>query len=268
MKFDMHCHTLEGSPDAKVSIVDYSNKLKNSGFQGMLVSDHNTYKGYNTWQRELKASTPEDFVILRGIEYDTIDAGHFLVIMPPETNLKILEIRGLPVFFLIDIVHRHGGILGPSHPYGERFLSIFNTGFFKHNTKIAARFDFLEAFNACEEEFRNEAADKIAEEYNKCKFGGSDSHWYDCIGHAYTEFPDDVIIKDENDLINYIKSGGMTTCGGERFYGTTKDKLGKLNHVLVQSFWFYNKGLGIIKRGKRKKELNRMYTRRKKNKGE
>ena len=39
-------------------------------------------------------------------------------------NLKILELRGLPVHLLIDIVHKNGGILGPAHPCGEKYLSI------------------------------------------------------------------------------------------------------------------------------------------------
>ena len=31
--------------------------------------------------------------MLKGIEYDTIDAGHILVIMPENVKLKILELR-------------------------------------------------------------------------------------------------------------------------------------------------------------------------------
>ena len=48
----------------------------------------------------------EDFLVLKGIEYDTIDAGHVLVIMPETIKLRILELRGLPVQLLIDIVHQ------------------------------------------------------------------------------------------------------------------------------------------------------------------
>ena len=46
----------------------------------------------------------KDFVVLKGIEYDTIDAGHILVIMPENVKLLILECRGLPVKMLQDIV--------------------------------------------------------------------------------------------------------------------------------------------------------------------
>ena len=50
MKFDMHCHTKEGSMDGKVMIEEYIRVLKEKGFGGMLVSDHNSYNGYREWR--------------------------------------------------------------------------------------------------------------------------------------------------------------------------------------------------------------------------
>ena len=47
----MHCHTNEGSIDARVGIADYVNELINKGVDGMLITDHNSYKGYEHWQR-------------------------------------------------------------------------------------------------------------------------------------------------------------------------------------------------------------------------
>lgn len=255
MKFDMHCHTKEGSADGKVSIVDFAKLLKDKGFQGMLVTDHDSYDGYRYWRDIDKPEELKDFVVLKGIEYDTIDAGHMLVIMPHDVKLKILELRGLPVYVLMDIVHKHGGIIGPAHPFGERFLSIFHTGIYKYHNHIAKQFDFIECFNACEESSVNDQAHFIADSYGKAEFGGSDAHKDDCVGLAFTVFPEGVSIKSEDDLINYIKDGGKTSCGGERYYGTIKVKIGIFNHLLVQGFWFYNKFLGLFRRRKRSKEL-------------
>ena len=113
-KFDMHCHTKEGSLDGKVKIERFIEILMEKGYQGMLVTDHNSYNGYRCFKRTIQGKKFQDFVVLKGIEaHDTIDAGHILVIMPETVKLPILELRGLPVQFLIDIVHRHGGILGP-----------------------------------------------------------------------------------------------------------------------------------------------------------
>ena len=149
MKFDMHCHTKEGSMDGKVPIDDFIAELIRKGFNGMLVSDHNSYNGYRTWKRNIKDQKFKDFVVLKGIEYDTIDAGHILVIMPETIKLKILELRGLPVQILIDIVHKNGGILGPAHPCGEKYLSFTNTLKKRNQMAVMNRFDFLEGFNAC-----------------------------------------------------------------------------------------------------------------------
>ena len=123
MRFDLHCHTSNGSLDGRIDIEDYVRLLRQKGFDGMLVTDHNTYNGYRAWKKLHGKGVYEDFVILKGIEYDTIDAGHILVIMPDELKLRILEVRGLPVQLLVKIVHRYGGILGPAHPFGAKILS-------------------------------------------------------------------------------------------------------------------------------------------------
>ena len=118
MKLDMHCHVKEGSIDSKVSLDEYITKLKQEGFDGMLITDHDTYKGYRHWKYNMKGKVHEDFVVLKGIEYDTRDAGHIICIMPEGVKMRLLELRGMRVANLIDFVHRHGGILGPAHPCG------------------------------------------------------------------------------------------------------------------------------------------------------
>ena len=80
MKIDMHCHIKEGSIDSKVSLDEYITILKQKGFQGMLITDHNTYKGYRYWKNNIKGKKHTDFVVLKGIEYDTKRCrAHFLV---------------------------------------------------------------------------------------------------------------------------------------------------------------------------------------------
>lgn len=118
MRFDMHCHTKEGSIDGRVSVEDYIRILKEKGYQGMLVTDHNSYNGYRFWKKELK-DQEKDFVVLKGIEYDTINAGHMLVIMPEGVKPRILEVRGMPVSLLLTVVHAYGGIVDRPIPTGK-----------------------------------------------------------------------------------------------------------------------------------------------------
>ena len=261
MIFDMHCHTKEGSLDGKVPVEEFIAELQRKGYDGMLISDHDTYNGYREWMRELKGRKFKDFVVLKGIEYDTIDAGHMLVIIPETAKLKILELRGLPVRLLIEIVHKNGGILGPAHPCGEKYLSITNTRKHRHQLAVMDKFDFLEGFNACEDPESNARAMEIARQFDKPVFGGSDAHKPDCVGLGWTRFNGPVAC--ESDLIRLIqeKGSGACACGGEYYEGTTRKKIGRVNNLLVEGFWFYNHAASLRRYHKRKLELKKMYIR-------
>ena len=56
----------------------------------MLVTDHDTYNGYRHWKNTVKGGKYKDFVVLKGIEYDTLDAGHILIIMPQGVKMRLL----------------------------------------------------------------------------------------------------------------------------------------------------------------------------------
>lgn len=93
----MHCHVREGSIDSKVAVEEFIKKLQSKGIGGMLVTDHDTYNGYRHWKNMIKGRKYKDFVVLKGIEYDTLDAGHILIIMPQGVKMRLLELRGLPL---------------------------------------------------------------------------------------------------------------------------------------------------------------------------
>ncbi len=242
MKFDMHCHTKAGSIDSKLPIEQYIQLLKKQGFDGMLVTDHDSYKGYRYWHKNRK-NIPDDFVVLMGIEYDTKDAGHFIVIMPDDIHLRVFQIRGMSVDMLIRIVHHFGGVLGPAHPFGARSSSAM---FFKKMLKtpdIVKSFDFLEGFNTCETPHANEKARKLAQEYNKPCTGGSDSHKAEYVGMAFTVF--DREIHCNNDLIASIKENGIVAFGGTERKFLQKHK--KRNSIFATyGFRSYNRSLGFL----------------------
>lgn len=255
MKFDMHCHTKEGSLDGRIRLEEYVEILKEKGFGGMLITDHNSYKAYRHYKRFIKGKKHTDFVILKGIEYDTKDAGHMLIVMPETVKLKILELRGLPVLLLLEIVHKHGGIIGPAHPCGGKYLSMTNTKNHMRLSEIYKLFDFIETFNACESPESNAKAAELAEKSELPGFGGSDAHRHDCVGMAYTEFPD--YITCESQLIEYVKSKQPISCGGEYYTHTTKEKMGIAHKILEEGFWFYNSFAGMYRRHKRRVEIKR-----------
>ena len=249
MKLDMHCHVREGSPDSKISLDEYIKVLKANGFDGMLVTDHDTYNGYRHWKNNMQGKVHEDFVVLKGIEYDTADAGHILVIMPQGVKLRVLEIKGMSVAALIDFVHRNGGILGPAHPGGAPYMSFLSSKRYYRNPEIAKRFDFIETFNACESAKSNEMAQKLAKKFGKPGTGGSDAHNPISAGMAYTLIPEHVT--NEMELISVFRKNQKIEVGGMFYNKTLKDRLGKINSIYSYGFWVYNTLGGLLKRRKR-----------------
>ena len=242
MKIDMHCHVHEGSIDSRVSLDEYITVLKEKGFDGMLITDHDSYHGYRHWKYEMKGKAHQDFVVLKGIEYDTLDAGHMLCIMPEGVRMRLLELKGLPVSMLIEFVHRHGGILGPAHPYGAKYMSMTNTKRYRKSQEFVKRFDFIEVFNACESQESNDSAARLAAEYGKPGVGGSDAHKTDCIGTGYTILPE--MVTCETELINLIReiaAPGSDHLRAARLCVLRKDLrrrvgAGKNNRVAVHRF--------------------------------
>ncbi len=240
MKVDMHCHTREGSLDGQVSVEVFASKLKGLGFGGMLVTDHDSYKGYRAWAERHchEKDDPHAFHVWKGIEYDTIDAGHMLVIMPRDTELQILELRGLPVKDLIEVVHLNGGILGPAHPCGERFLSFTNTKQRRRLEWLMRQFDFVETWNACEEEDSNAKAKALAYQFARPGTGGSDAHHLKCVGMGWVDIPDDVVTED--DLITYIQNCKEDKATGELYSKTLRSKNVLMGQFLTHAYYFYN----------------------------
>lgn len=254
MKLDMHCHIKEGSIDSMVALAEYIDKLKEQGFDGMLVTDHDTYGGYRHWKNYLKEQYP-DFKVFKGIEYDTCDGGHIICIMPEGVKMRLLEIRGLPVAVLIDFVHRHGGILGPAHPCGEKYMSYTKTKAYRNRPELIKRFDFIEAYNACEPQESNEGARKLCVKYKKPGIGGSDAHKIECVGMGYAIFPEEA--SSESELITLIKNKVAVETGGSYYTKTTRERMGKVGKLLAYSFWIYNKGSAALK-AKQRKEKERI----------
>jgi hypothetical protein len=69
------------------------------------------------------------------------------------------------------------------------------------------------------------------------------------VGTAYTQFVNPITC--ESELIREVKKKAPIKAGGEYYKGTTKEKIGPVNHVLVYSFWVYNKMSGLLRTHKR-----------------
>ena len=235
MIIDMHCHTAEGSPDGMVPVADVIEKLKEKGYNGMVVTDHNSYKGYNNIKESIK-----DFIVLKGVEYDTRDAGHMLIILPSHIDYEIFTLRGMKLEDTINIVHVLGGIIGPAHPFDYYKMGMCNNPMWISKFEAYNKLDFIETFNACGREMGNVLADKLADFIDKPKVGGSDSHRLNSIGMGYTKFNED--IQNEDDLIRIIKSGNSKTTevGGDIFHSAMINKHKVLFGIGARTYTLFN----------------------------
>ena len=256
MKFDLHCHTKEGSFDSKVPVSEYVNKYRALGYDGFMISDHNSYRGCRKWHELQKKPEYSDFTIICGIEYDTKDAGHVLVIMPDGVYLPLLKIRGMRCAKLVNVVHSHGGILGLAHPFGIPSSSAMS--FKLMNYDLIHNMDFVEVFNTCEKEDSNKLAGELAAKYSKPGFAGTDAHSAKYIGMATTEI--DREIHCNNDLIAAVLEGAdFTAYGYER--AETRKSRAKDHWTSQIGYKIYNRGLAKTKMPRRKLSHRRLMNR-------
>lgn len=239
LKFDLHCHTKEGSIDSKVSVAEFADRFMELGYDGFMISDHNSYKGCKAWDAIKNDPKYRNFTVIRGIEYDTKDAGHILVILPDGIYPRVLRIRGLKCSTLIKLVHSLGGILGPTHPFGVATSSAM--GFKKMKMSYIKHFDFIETFNTCEFVNSNRLAKDLADRFDMPSFAGSDAHVPEYIGMACTEI--NAQIHCNNDLIAAVKFGAdIKAFGTER--EITKKAKRKEHWIGRVGYQIYNRGIG------------------------
>lgn len=235
MKIDAHTHVREGSADSIVSISKTIEILKEKGYEGMIVTDHNSYQGYKASKNQ------DDFVVIKGIEYDTRDAGHMLIILPTKVDVDIFTNKGMTIKDTVKIVHSLGGIIGPAHPFDYSKLGMLNNAKWMKNVNIIKHFDFIEGFNACGSLLGNKKSHLLAQTFNKPVFGGSDSHKVASVGKAFTLLPER--INNEDELISLTKSMsyGETYASGEYYLDAMHNKLGVVYNMGLTLFIGFGK---------------------------
>ena len=246
MKFDLHCHTKEGSFDSRVPVEEYARRFKQLGYDGFMIADHNSWRGCKAWDAVCDDPAYRNFTVIRGIEYDTKDAGHILVILPDGFYPSILRLRGMKLRRLTQMVHVFGGVLGPAHPYGIATSSMIR--FKKMKPYLLKHMDFVEVFNTCESPESNRLAEGLARRYRLPGIAGSDSHVTDYIGMACTEIHHRVHCN--NDLIQAIKLHATIEAGGRHRTMTRKAKY-KEHWIGQTAYRIYNRGLGKLKSPRR-----------------
>ena len=210
---DLHTHSFF-SGDGVSSPEKLIESARKKGLHGFAITDHNTcdavsYMLDKGLMRE--DGLPVDgFIVLPGVEVTT-DEGHLLCIGATLPNLK-----GTPAAEVCKIIHEHGGLAIPPHPY-----DLFRAGI-RQGVLETLEIDGLEVFNAATTLKRyNRQAFEYAEMRGLPMTAGSDAHHEAAVGTAYTILQtEDFSLKGL--MAQIVKSNDLT-----QRYLTPKDSLRK-----------------------------------------
>jgi predicted metal-dependent phosphoesterase TrpH len=175
---DLHTHTFF-SGDGVSSPEENIAAARAKGLHGMAITDHNTcdaitYLLEQGLMRE-DGQPVDDFLIIPGVEVST-DEGHLLCI-----GAMLPYLKGRPAREVCEIIHEHGGLAIPAHPY-----DLFRAGI-RYETLETLPIDALEVFNAATTLRRyNQHAFAYAQSRGLPMTASSDAHHSEALGTAYT----------------------------------------------------------------------------------
>jgi predicted metal-dependent phosphoesterase TrpH len=178
---DLHTHSFF-SGDGVSSPEELIAAAREKGLHGFAITDHNTCDAvtYLIEKRLMRADglPVDDFLIIPGVEVTTAE-GHLLCIGTTLPNPK--QLKGQPAREVCQLIHKHGGLAIPPHPYdlfraGIRFASL-----------ETLPIDAVEVFNAATTLRRyNRYAFKYAQVRGLPMTAASDAHHEAAVGTAYT----------------------------------------------------------------------------------
>jgi predicted metal-dependent phosphoesterase TrpH len=181
LNFDLHTHTFF-SGDGVSSPEDLIAAAKAKGLHGIAMTDHNTCDAI-AYMLEKGLMSPDGqpvdgFLVLPGVEVTTAD-GHLLCIGATLPNPP--QLKGKPSRAICDLIHEHGGLAVPPHPY-----DLFRAGI-RFSVLETLPIDAIEVFNAATTLRRyNKYAFKYAQERGLPMTAASDAHHAAAVGTAYT----------------------------------------------------------------------------------
>ncbi|MEW6295015.1 MAG: PHP domain-containing protein [Candidatus Diapherotrites archaeon] len=184
MKLDLHVHSFY-SKDAGNLPKTIIEKALEKKLDGIAVTDHDSVKAW----KELNALGRKAGVkVIQGEELKVYEGKKFVGEL---MGLFLTEkIKKKNYMEAIEEIRAQGGIVVVPHPF-----DVFRNNFKKLNEAVKAKkVDAIEAFNSrCYFNSFNEKAERFAEKNSLPKIAGSDAHFPEEIGNAFTEVKADSI---------------------------------------------------------------------------
>ncbi len=165
----MHVHTVYS--DSSGSVKEIIKIAKDKGLDGIAITDHHTLQG--VWEAK---RVEKDMLIIPGEEIST-DLGEILAF-----GISKPVPEGLPIEHVIRTVHLQGGLVFVPHPTIPFF------GRIKPKVLENLPIDGIEVFSAISplSNFYASKSISLAKRMNLPMIAGSDSHFPETVGDAYT----------------------------------------------------------------------------------
>lgn len=201
LKLDLHVHS-DYSPDSFNSIDEINRRIREQGFDGYALADHDTIKGLDE-AREKSG----DLVFIPAMEVSAIRA-HVVALDPVEVVPPRLSLPET-----VDLIHDQGATAILAHPYG------LPRSWPQIRQVESANLDAIEVANSAQFPYDVicDLNQKLADRLDLPSTGGSDSHVPETIGRSYT------IVESEStdylDVIKAIKLGHTKTGGSYTRFG-------------------------------------------------
>jgi len=191
LRIDMHVHTRHS--DSTGSVGDVIRVARRRGMDGLAITDHDTLAGV-----EEALATDSGLIVVPGEEVST-DQGHVLAL-----GIGRRVPGGLPAGEAIRRVKAQGGLVVIPHmsgfpvPFASRF---------RESDLSALPVDGLEVFSAISILGRHFLTKnmKLAERFGLAVLAGSDSHFPETVGDAYTVV--EAESRDIRDILEAVRLG-------------------------------------------------------------
>lgn len=175
VRMDLHVHSRH-SFDAKGSVLELAMTAQRAGLWGFALTDHDTRDG---WAEVAEAQAKTGMLIIPSIEVSTAH-GHVLALGaegPVPKGKGFLE--------TLEAIEAVGGVPVPSHPLRMR-AGVGPTRL--RRAAEAGRIGCVEARNARDRQIVQDNTARLAQDLDLATIGGTDAHWINDIGTAWTAF--------------------------------------------------------------------------------
>jgi predicted metal-dependent phosphoesterase TrpH len=196
---DLHTHTLVGSDDSYIDIDELAERAKESGLDGVCITDHEWFWKQSTIERFCREL---DFLILPGVEMNTED-GHFLVF-----GLEKYVFGMHRTGFLKRELDKVGGVMVLAHPYRRNMYygeEVEDSVKRYSKRSFFDLVDIIETYNGRATEKQTRFSQLLSQQLNLKGTGGSDAHQLTDIPSCATFFEKD--ISNVRELITELKAG-------------------------------------------------------------